>query len=267
MNKTNDSRRSTFAQIMHALLWFLVVMAIASGLAVLLPGPLYRLGALGLGGAFDSIRYGAYGGIATIVLGVLMLLASVFARRGIRVYVVTIFAVVIGIVAWGVPYSWMMKAESLPVIHDITTDTTNPPQFRPDVIALRAAAHATNSTKYGGAKVAALQEKAYPSIKPMLFTLSAQKVFRAALRTANAMGWKLDSENPHTGIIQASSTTFWFGFIDDVVIRVKSRPDGSRLDIRSESRIGKSDIGRNAERIRKFRARLYKNLGLPAPKS
>ncbi|MGC8517961.1 MAG: DUF1499 domain-containing protein [Steroidobacteraceae bacterium] len=241
-------------------------LAVLALLAMVLPGPMYRLGAVGLGAAFGLIRYGAYGGIAAIALGVLALLLCAVTKASVRPIALTLLAIVLGAVAWGVPYLWLKKAESVPAIHDITTDTRNPPQFLPDVIALRTAAHAVNSTVYGGPQVAALQHAAYPDIRPMIFPQPPATVFAAALNTAKRMGWTLDSEHPRSGIIEASSTTLWFGFTDDVVIRIEPQSEGTRLDIRSESRIGESDVGRNAERIRRFRTLLYRRLGLPAPR-
>ena len=264
---TNRAPRTMVAQLVLWTLYVVLAAAVLAFLAVLLPGPLFRLKILSLGGAFRSITYGAYGGIVTALLGVVLLPVIWVVHRGARRFIAPALAIVLGGIAWGVPYMWLKKGESVPPIHDITTDTRNPPQFLPDVVALRTAAHATNSTVYGGAKVAALQKKAYPYIRPMLFKLPASEVFAAALRTVKGMGWKLDSAHPHLGIIEASSTTFWFGFTDDIVIRIEAKTDGSRLDIRSESRIGKSDFGRNAARIMRFRAMLYRNLGLhpPAP--
>ena len=96
----------------------------------------------------------------------------------------------------------------------------------------------------------------------MLLSLPLSQVYAAALQTVEARGWKLVSNDPATGIIEATATTFWFGFKDDVVIRIVPNGTGTRLDIRSESRIGTSDVGRNAQRIRAFRAALYKRLGL-----
>lgn len=265
VDPTGRPRGTVLAQIALRVLYVVLAFAVLSFLAVLLPGPLYRLQILSLSGAFRSITYGAYGGLVTGLLGLVILPVVWITHRGARRVIVPALAIVLGGIAWGVPYMWLKKAESVPPIHDITTDTTNPPQFLPDVVALRAAAHARNSTVYGGAKIAALQKKAYPDIRPMIFKLPTAKVFAGALRAAKAMGWKLDSEHPGQGIIEASSRTFWFGFTDDVVIRIESRADGSRLDIRSESRIGQSDIGRNAERILRFRTMLYRQLGLSLP--
>lgn len=262
---TGRNGRAALARPVLWVVYVVLAVAVVSLLAVLLPGPLYRLRIFSLGGAFRSITYGAYGGLAAAILAVVMLPLILIARRGARGLIGPLLALVLGGIAWGVPYALLKKAESVPAIHDITTDTRNPPQFLPDVLAMRAAAHATNSTVYGGPKIAALQKKAYPDIRPMLFKLPAGEVFADALRTVKAMGWKLDSEHPGMGIIEASSTTFWFGFTDDVVIRIEPRAGGSRLDIRSESRIGESDLGRNAARILRFRSMLYRQMGLPAP--
>ena len=263
---TGRNGRTALERTALWVLYAVLAIAVLALLAVLLPGPLYRIGIFSLGGAFRSITYGAYGGLAAAALAVVVVLPLMsIARSGARRFIGPVLAIVLGAIAWGVPYTLLKKAESVPPIHDITTDTRNPPQFLPDVLALRAAAHATNSTVYGGPKIAVLQKKAYPDIRPMLFKLPAREVFADALRAVKAMGWKLDSEHPGMGIIEASSTTFWFGFTDDVVIRIEPQPEGSRLDIRSESRIGESDLGRNAARILRFRAMLYRKMGLPAP--
>jgi uncharacterized protein (DUF1499 family) len=68
------------------------------------------------------------------------------------------------------------------------------------------------------------------------------------------MGWDVVAEAQADGRIEATDTTFWFGFKDDIVIRIRETATGSRLDIRSESRIGLSDIGVNARRVRAFLA-------------
>ncbi len=67
------------------------------------------------------------------------------------------------------------------------------------------------------------------------------------------MGWKIVDENQAEGRIEATATTRWFGFKDDVVIRIApSGGNGSRVDVRSVSRVGRSDVGTNARRIRAF---------------
>ena len=64
------------------------------------------------------------------------------------------------------------------------------------------------------------------------------------------------SPEPKTLRIEATDTTPWFGFKDDVVVRLSPIPAGSRIDVRSVSRVGKSDVGTNARRISAYLSRL-----------
>jgi uncharacterized protein (DUF1499 family) len=86
--------------------------------------------------------------------------------------------------------------------------------------------------------------------------LPPAQAFPRALAAARAMGWTMVAQDSSAGTIEASDTTFWFGFTDDVVIRVAADGDGSRIDVRSLSRIGRSDVGANARRIRAYEAKL-----------
>jgi uncharacterized protein (DUF1499 family) len=70
------------------------------------------------------------------------------------------------------------------------------------------------------------------------------------------MGWEIVAADPATGRIEATATTLWFGFKDDIVVRVSASEQGSRIDVRSVSRVGRSDIGTNAKRIREYLAKL-----------
>ncbi len=139
-----------------------------------------------------------------------------------------------------------------PLINDITTDTTNPPAFdavvpyRPD---------GSNPIEYGGEAVAARQMELYPDIQPLLSELTAEAAFERALATAQAMGWEIIEESSLQGIIEAVDTTTFFRFKDDIAIRVVGTPTGSTVDIRSRSRVGRSDLGKNAARIREYVAR------------
>ena len=66
------------------------------------------------------------------------------------------------------------------------------------------------------------------------------------------MGWEIVGSNAEEGRIEATDTTLWFGFKDDVVVRIQPRGDESLVDVRSLSRVGKSDVGTNAQRIRAY---------------
>lgn len=138
-------------------------------------------------------------------------------------------------------------------IHDVTTDTEDPPVF---VAVLPLRAKAFNPADYGGPEVAAVQVKLYPDIKPHLNEATPAELFARAKAAAEAMGWEIVDANADQGRIEATATTLFFGFKDDVVIRIRSEGAGSRLDIRSVSREGLSDLGVNAKRIREFMTKL-----------
>jgi len=150
------------------------------------------------------------------------------------------------------PLSWMRIAKQVPRIHDLTTDTDNPPPFVA-VIPLRK--DALNPADYGGKEVADKQKTGYPDLRSERVRLDADQTFQRALQTAKEMGWKIVEADPSQRRIEATDTTFWFGFKDDIVIRVLPEAGSSRLDIRSLSRVGMSDVGTNAKRIRKFLSR------------
>ena len=66
------------------------------------------------------------------------------------------------------------------------------------------------------------------------------------------MGWEIVASDPKSLRIEATDTTPWFGFKDDVVVRLANSPSGSKIDVRSVSRVGKSDVGTNARRIKAY---------------
>ena len=99
---------------------------------------------------------------------------------------------------------------------------------------------------------AELQHAAYPDIAPVDLDLAPAAAYAKALAAANAMEWALVATDSVAGRIEATATTRVFRFKDDVVIRIRPRAGGSRLDIRSVSRLGNGDLGKNASRIRAF---------------
>jgi uncharacterized protein (DUF1499 family) len=221
-------------------------IAIAAALLLAIAGPGTRLELWEFGTGFLMMRWALFLGLGGSALA-LLLLAVPKIRRG-RSATLAI-ALAIGLATAWVPWSGFQAARSLPMIHDITTDTADPPQFV-DVVPLRA--NAPNPVDYPGDEVASQQSVAYPDIQPLDLSLAADLAFERALQTARELGWEIVSAEPAAGRIEATATTFWFGFKDDVVIRIAPAGGGSRLDIRSKSRVGRSDVGANAERIRNF---------------
>jgi hypothetical protein len=137
----------------------------------------------------------------------------------------------------------------VPPIHDISTDLEDPPVF---VAVLPLRAKAPNAATHGGPRVAALQRRFYPDLVPLETTLLPATLHERALAGVIAAGWHLVASDPATGRIEATAQTRLFRFRDDIVIRIRPTPTGSRLDIRSVSRLGKSDLGTNARRVRAF---------------
>ena len=136
-----------------------------------------------------------------------------------------------------------------PPIHDITTDTVNPPEFV-DILPLRA--DAPNPPDYRGSEDAEQQLAAYPEIKPLELDVTPAEAMALAESAARAMEWELITVAPGEGRLEAVATTAWFGFKDDMVVRVRGTAEGSVIDARSVSRVGVSDVGANARRVLDF---------------
>ena len=214
------------------------------------PGPLYRLGYLGLASAFAVLKWGVYAGIGALVLAVLGVIVAASRGSGMAA---PLTAVVALLLVFAMPAILVRRASRVPRIHDIATDTDHPPPFVA-VVPLRASA--PNTVQYGGAEIAAQQHQGYPDVTPLVLGVPPDQAFNRALAVARNMGWEIVQSDPASGRIEATDTTFWFGFKDDVVVRIAAAPGGSRVDVRSVSRVGLSDVGTNAARIRKYLSEL-----------
>lgn len=228
------------------------LIALVGGAAAIAGGLGTRYEAWHFHVGLGMLRWAAYAGAAGAVLSLVGIIASLFPvnGRGVRL---GFAGLLLGLLLVAVPWHWMEKAKSVPPIHDVTTDVQRPPKF---VTILPLRRDASNPPDYGGPQVAEQQRKAYPDIVPLLLKMSPVRAFERALAAARSMGWTIVDESRDKGRIEATDTTFWFGFKDDIVIRIEKNNSGSRLDIRSESRVGISDIGTNAERIRRFLAKM-----------
>jgi len=195
---------------------------------------------------FQLVRWSEYAGLATAALALIGLAVPRW-RMG-RVAVLAA-ALVVGLGVAYFPWQWFDSARRAPPINDITTDTDHPPAF---VALLAARAGVSVPAVHPGAATAEEQRRGYPDIKPLEMSVPPADAFARALDAARSMGWDVVATDAAVGRIEATATTPWFGFRDDVVIRVAATPAGSRIDIRSVSRVGKSDLGANAKRIRAF---------------
>jgi uncharacterized protein (DUF1499 family) len=216
-------------------------------------GPGWQLGLWHFRTSFLFLRWGI---VPLGALGFLISLVSLYVfwpgKNAAPGFGWAILGLAAGLIAAGIPLNQLRTVFSVPFIHDITTDTENPPKF----VALhdvRMEPIYENGVDYAGAEIAEQQKKAYPDIQPVHFDLPKDTVFGAAMAAAKSSNWVIAASEPSEGRIEATQTTLWYGFKDDVVVRIADDPaGGTRLDVRSESRVGKSDLGVNARRIRQF---------------
>lgn len=237
--------------------WLLLICGVIS-VVLMVSAPLgFKYGHFELVPSFTSLAI-------ALVLGVLALLgsivmAAVAVRDGlVRNRNLLIVAFLLGVIPVAFMAPQIVKARSAAPIHDISTDTVNPPQFD-KIVALREAAHAINPLKYGAGAAsvkayAQQQEKAYPKVKSLHTDLSVADATVHAKDVLAAEGMEIVNVSADKGIVEAVATSQWFGFKDDMVVRVTRADDstGSIVDARSVSRVGVGDLGVNAARIVKF---------------
>ena len=188
----------------------------------------------------------------SLVLG--LAAASVCLAAGTRTgqWGLALAGIGVGLAVVSVPTFAILSARGAPGIHDVTTDTEDPPAFAA-AVPLRAG---VNTADYGGAEVAAQQRRAYPDIEPLVLPVDPAAAFARVLAAVRELGWELVASDPTAGRLEAVDTTFWFGFKDDVVVRLRPVPGGTRVDVRSSSRVGVGDLGTNATRVRELLARV-----------
>ena len=230
-----------------------VVLAALSLAMLLLSGPGTRAGLWDFRVGLSLFKYAAY---LAFPAALVCIAGAVLARPGSgrRGFAPALLGAVVALGIAGLAVGLVRKAQGVPPIHDITTDTQNPPAFVAVLPARRLTA--LNPAGYEGEKVAAQQRQAYPDIKPMMLALTPDSAFAVAQAAAKEMGWRMVDANRQEGRIEATDVTAFFGFQDDVVIRVMPASGITRLDVRSESRVGGSDIGTNAKRVRAFLAKM-----------
>lgn len=213
----------------------------------LMAGYGYQWSLWGLGTGFTILRWSAY---ASIALFVISLAGFYFVRKsGFGAKLLMGLVLILSGIASGTALYWQQVGGSVPPIHDITTDTENPPEF---VAMVRLRADAPNPPEYAGGETREAQLEAYPQIQPLVISADVQEVMDEAVLLVTGRRWDLVSINRNQGRIEATEKLPWFGFKDDVVLRFTETENGTRVDMRSKSRIGRSDLGVNAKRIERF---------------
>ncbi len=198
--------------------------------------------------------------LAWVCLGLsiaIFIAGQFFVIRKSRKFVA--LAAVGAVVAWAaylIPESFRpAEGVNYPPIHDISTNRLHPPEFEA-ILPLRA--NAANTVEYGGSnnmtaeRLIELTDEAYPDLTTKSYSDSTETVFEKALAVVDELGWELVAQDSAVGRIEATDTTFWFRFKDDIVIKIEQADSGSLVDARSVSRVGIGDVGANAIRLRKF---------------
>ena len=225
-----------------------LAVATAALVALALSGPGTRWG-------WWDFRVGlllfALSGILGLIAVILGALTRRYAKANPIAGRVGAAAVIGGLIAMTPLLYGIVAARRAPPIHDVTSDVTDPPRFK---AVLPARANGGNPAPDSiDPAVTARQRAAYPDIQPLVLTLPPDEAFQRALETARSLHWEILAADAASGRIEATARTPWFGFRDDIAIRVRpSAGGGSRVDVRSTSRVGRSDLGANAYRIRLF---------------
>jgi uncharacterized protein (DUF1499 family) len=243
---------SAWGRLWRCLPLLALLLAIAA-VALLAIGPLgwrsgwwpFRFGLLTL------LPWSGYCGLAAMAVAAIAVLFGRRSAGGWRI-AIGVLAFAIGAAIAYVPWHYNQLRGSTP--NDISTDLENPPAYVA-VLAQRKADNSPNNGEYKPAKTEQ-QRKNYPDIGPVTLALPPAQAFDRALAAAQKLGWTIVATDPEAGRIEASEKSRWYGFTDDVAIRVTPAGSGSRVDLRSSSRVGTGDFGVNAARVRKYLATL-----------
>lgn len=224
--------------------WLLLAVIFCAALAV-------RLELVHFQPVFGVFRFA---GLAMLGVALLSMLVFIWGlvKRHAEARSAAIWAVVLGLVPVAVPALTVGQRNlDAPPIHDITTDLKDPPRYRA-VLSLRGARD--NSAEYGGEAVARQQRDAdiYDDIRPLVVMMPVERTTEVAAEVAGELGWRILVVAPGRGHLEAVDRSLLLGLSDDVVVRVRPEDEGSRVDVRSSSRVGRTDLGANAARIREF---------------
>ena len=225
-----------------------VRLAIGAGLFAGLSVVLFRMELIDFRFAVSGLAISALSGTLAALLGVIAMIKAMMQRKSA---LSALIGSLLGfVVAMPVLFS-VLGSSGLPHIHDITTDLDNPPVFSV-IPSLRI--ETDNPLDRQFPDLAQLQREGYPDLKPLQFNRSPEAVFERALQLIKSRGWQIaaSASSAEKGIIEATAVTPVMGFKDDAVIRIQNTGEKVQVDMRSVSRVGLSDLGANAKRIRQF---------------
>jgi uncharacterized protein (DUF1499 family) len=241
------------------LTWLALVLAIGGTLAALVAALGSGQGAWQFGTGFTILRYAFFAAIAGGLLAIVALAASHRAKvPGLRTR--NVLALAVALLFVGYLGMQIYTARSVPAIHDVATDLEAVPQFRalrvrednlekvPDMDRPELAALEPEE------RWKAIHREAYGDLNPIRVPWTVEETIGKAQALADKRGWQIAHVDPARGTLEATDTTRFFRFKDDVVVRAKKDREGKGtiVDMRSISRVGGSDVGVNAKRVREF---------------
>ena len=262
----NVDMSSTSSRKMRKVLYFASLIVITAGIV---QGALTLASAAGVWIGLWDFRRGfellrlanTYGDVVFWTCSALTL-AILFAAKlwntgnTLRLGTIAVTGTIIAGIAYSIPETFRPpEGVNYPPIHDISTDLINPPAF---VAVLPLRADAPNTVIYGGspdmtpARLAELTREAYPDLVPRTYSEPLSAVFQRAQAAVAELGWELVAADQGAGRIEATATTFWFRFKDDIVITFAESNGQTLVNARSVSRVGVGDVGANALRLRNF---------------
>lgn len=219
---------------------------------------------------------------AALALAILALVAAALKAPRKRAVMLALAALLVSSLALGRFAAYGAQAERLPPLYDVQTDWADPVRPSEALLAARAAGGAVNPLAddpaigpeaearwpgMAGQRFADVQQQAefvpgaqkspraapYPLLAPLVQPgASLAEGYDAALAAVEARGWEIVRADAEAGSIEATATEFWYGFRDDILIRVRAENGGVRIDVRSASRVGITDLGANAKRVRRL---------------
>lgn len=215
--------------------------------------------------AFNLVLVSFIGAFVALILGVAS--AAIIWRHGCAGAYRTTLGIVLSLALLGWPLAFLPLYRDLPAINDVSTDTASPPKFV-ELVKLRGAG--ANSSTYP-LVFAKAQAEAYPDLKPMLidrpveetFEIAREAVFRQKMTIVREQA--PDGKTGNSGLIEAVDRTLVFGLHDDIALRIDGDGIRSRIDLRSASRFGRHDLGRNAERMRRLMREIVARLEATIP--
>ena len=214
---------------------------------------LHRLFSIPTPVALNLLKLSIVGGLLAIAVGVGAVVD--IWRNGSRGISRVVLGGLLALVVVGWPLSVLPKLNAYPEINDVTTDVENPPEFQ--ALAARRLPGA-NQASYPGAAFAEAQTRAFPDLKPIFINRSVGEAYEVVNDAVRRLGMDVVSEvppgdgAPARGLVEAVDRTLVWGFYDDVVVRVVGNSVTAQIDVRSASRYGRHDLGRNAERTRRL---------------